>query len=105
MDKETLKEKLVALNMKIDTVTDLFYQQKDVEANETMKFVIDDMMNVANGLDSYAKNNKGFAFDSNKFLTILKQILEAMAKKDYVLMADVLKYDFSEIINGYIESL
>lgn len=105
MDRAALKERLTALNMKIDKVSDLFYQQKDSEGLEAMKFVIDDMMSAASGLDACARADNCFSFDANGFLGVLKQALDAMAKKDYVMLSDVLKYDLSEILSKYIEAL
>ncbi len=105
MDRGALVEKLTSLGMKIDKVSDLFYQQKDSEGLEAMKYVIDDMMGVASGLDSYAKADRTFTFDANEFLAVLKQALDSMAKKDYVMLSDVLKYDLSEILSKYKEAL
>ena len=78
-----------------DTV-DLFYQQKDAEALKKFEIVIGGMMNSMDALVEYRNDNESFEFDEQRISNTLTEAMNALQDGDFVLLADILQYDFLE---------
>lgn len=78
----------------INKTADLYYQSKEVEGNKAMQEVI---VNLTGFVDSV--NDERVI---NDILDKLKEALQAMEDKDYVYLADLLKYEIGEVINEYV---
>lgn len=86
----------------IDDMTELFYQQKKNEALAKMNDVLDNILKVN---DTIAQINDISDEDRQRLVVILGEAVKAMESKDYVLLADILKYDMIDILNEYKQSL
>lgn len=86
----------------IDDMTELFYQQKKNEALAKMNDVLDNILKVN---DTIAQINDISDEDRQRLVVILGEAVKAMESKDYVLLADILKYDMTDILNEYKQFL
>ena len=84
---------------------ELFYQQKEKEALDSFGALIDRLMEAMNTLFSYKKEHEDFEVDERKLTTSLKDALAAMEEKDYILLADILQYDFLEYMQELVGQL
>ena len=86
----------------ISDMSELFYQQKTNEALNSMNILLDNIMNIG----AYIDNNADMSLeDKNKIVVILSETLNSMEMKDYILLADILKYDMSEVLREYKDRL
>lgn len=72
----------------INKMTELFYQQKNKEAMKIMDNVLNCLVEVSNHVAEREMSQNG-----NNILAILANSLKAYEEKDYVLLADILRYD------------
>lgn len=84
---------------------ELFYQQKEKEALDAFGVLIDKLMAAMDTLFSYKKEHEDFEVDEKKLTTSLKDALAAMEEKDYILLADILQYDFLEYMQELVGQL
>ena len=86
----------------IDEMTELFYQQKRNDALAKMNEVLDHILEV-NEVIATVENITDE--DKQHIVTVLGEAVKAMESKDYVLLADILKYDMIDILNEYKQLL
>ena len=101
MYKEEVAEALETLKHNLE----LFYQQKNEEAlaknNENIE-LIDKIITI---LVKIQEDEKAVECDENKLLTTLRETVAAMEQRDYILMADIIQYDFVEYVQDILESI
>lgn len=78
----------------INKTSELYYQSKESEGNKSMQELI---VNLTGFVDSV--NDECVI---NDILDKLKEALQAMEDRDYVYLADLLKYEIGEVINEYV---
>ena len=78
----------------IDKVSNLYYQDREDEAGSIMQNLIVNLTAFVVNLDDEEK--------INEILEKLREALKAMEDKDYVYLADLLKYEIGEIVSEYI---
>lgn len=98
-----MKNSIEATINSIDEVTELFYQQKDKEGyvkfEETLNFLV--LI-----LDSMENDKEGnFNIDHQGFNEKLVEAMKALEEKDTVLLADILKYEISEMLDDLASNL
>ncbi len=82
----------------ITGITELLYQQKPSEA----LVVMDSMLNAITELSVNLSRTDGIPEeDKGKLVVVLGEALSAMEKKDYVLLADILQYDMTDLLDEY----
>lgn len=91
------------VQIQIEEVTDNFYQQRTQEGYQALIHVIDSITEI---MDIIEKNEEVSEFmdENKKLLSSLQSIIEAMTNQDTVLLADILKYDVSEILNKIMDA-
>lgn len=97
-----LKEQIQQLEQQIDTVSELFYQQKDSEGYSQLDAVV---VNVAKVIETVYTANPGdeAAIEKiDKLTTVLHETMGAMEDKDTILLADMLKYEILEVLQSLI---
>lgn len=82
----------------VNLMTDMFYQQKNNEAMNLMNTVLDSVMAISAMLPQVETLEEA---ESNKLLKVLEEAVVAMENKDYVLLADILKYDMIDVLELY----
>ena len=82
----------------INTMTELFYQQKTNEAIAGMNALLDSILIIS---EVIAKNDGIMEEEKSKLVLVLNAALEAMQQADYVLLADILKYDMNDVLIDY----
>lgn len=93
---EVLKEKIQNTIKEIDSVVELFYQQKEQDGYIELEKVVLNIMDTVNQIFSYQQQNPEFLVDEDGLTEALKETLSAMEEKDAILVADVLKYEVIE---------
>ena len=78
----------------IDKVSILYYLDREDEAGSIMQNLIVNLTAFVDNLDDEEK--------INEILEKLREALKAMEDKDYVYLADLLKYEIGEIVSEYI---
>ena len=78
----------------IDKVSNLYYQDREDEAGSILQNLIVNLTAFVDNLDDEEK--------INEILEKLREALKAMEDKDYVYLADLLKYEIGEIVSEYI---
>lgn len=86
----------------IDEMTELFYQQKKNDALAKMNVVLDNILRVS---EAVAPTEGITEEGKQRIVIVLGEAVKAMESKDYVLLADILKYDMIDILNEYKQSL
>lgn len=95
------KDSVVKILGSIEKTVEMFYQQKQQQGLSEFEDVIVDIARMVDILFKYKAENEGFSLDEKKVLSILEESEKALLDKDYVLLADILQYDFV----GYIEEI
>lgn len=102
---KVLQESIDAVIKRIDENTNLFYQNKKnngyEELNETLRLISD----VIEEILSYEQRIFGKKVSEQKLVGILSDALNALEKRDELLLSDVLQYDLKELFVQYQESL
>ena len=78
----------------IEQTSLLYYQNNEAEAGKSMQKLITNLTGFVDALDDEQK--------INEILDRLREALQAMEDRDYVYLADLLKYEIGEIISEYI---
>lgn len=95
MDK--LEKSIIELKEKIECVTNNFYQQKNEAGYQDLIITIDNISKVLFIIENQYEPSK-FQEINYKFKNVLEDIMEAMNNKDTILIADILSYDFSDML-------
>jgi hypothetical protein len=81
----------------IDTVTKLFYGQKEAEGYQQLESVL---ISITNAIDVIYKlkeeDESTNKIQQDEFVGTLSEALNAMENRDSILLADILQYDIKE---------
>ena len=84
---------------------ELFYQQKNEEALAKNNENIELIEKIITTLVKIQEDEKVVECDENKLLKVLRDTVAAMEQRDYILMADIIQYDFVEYVQDILESI
>jgi hypothetical protein len=101
----SLKEQLEQNMTEIEKVVEMFYQQKTQEAYLRLDTVLADFSAVIEQLFAYQQEHPESEIDAACLLDALKEALSAMEERDAILVADVLKYELLEKLEGIVAAL
>ncbi|WP_313131388.1 hypothetical protein [Anaerocolumna sp.] len=87
----------------IDQTTKLFYQQKTKEGYEELESTLNFLANTMDGIFTYIKAGKNIGADENKLVQLLTDSMNAMEKKDTILLSDILQYELKELLENILE--
>lgn len=77
---------------KIMSISDAFYQNKTGIGTEQLPEVIKDLTVIVPQLSS---EQQGI------YMAVLKNMMEAMEMKDYIMLADIMTFDITELLEQY----
>ena len=87
----------------IEEITEFFYQQKNNSGYQKLIPVIDSLTKVVDEI-SELEQESSLVEKKDRFKGILNDAMEAMVNNDTILLADILKYDISEILTEVLNS-
>lgn len=93
-----MKDKLDNLIKRIERMSELFYQQKNVEGFEYLDQVLVELMQSMNELYNIKFEDNSMECDKIEINDILTRIMKAMEVKDTVLIADIFFHELSVIL-------
>lgn len=102
---ENLLEEINALTLKLDTISDFFYQQKDAEGYQGVNLILKDIEVCFAKVLQYKAENGNLEFDEKNFIKTLEECISALEQKDTVLLADILNYDIKDAFTELSEQL
>ncbi|WP_157832993.1 hypothetical protein [Desulfofundulus thermocisternus] len=101
--KETVRELLLNLIDRIDSITALYDAGEGAKANERMVFLTDDMSVLAEGVRILEGENFNVSIeDLNRKLDMLVQQFE---NEDYLFVSDLLKYELKPLFEQWCEEI
>lgn len=100
-----LKTKITEIMQQIDSVTELFYQQKEQEGYSALNELLPNLVAGVDAIYQYKQQHDEIPFDEQELQTALVDAMNALEEKDTVLLADVLKYDIYEKYEAVAEAL
>ncbi len=83
----------------IEEVSELFYMQKINDATMKLDSLLLHISIIISEVQDIKNNGNNIEFDENKFNSILTDALSALELKDYILLADIFKYDLTESLS------
>ena len=89
----------------LETTLELFYQQKNLEALNGFESVLGKVSSAVDSVFQYKESHDDFQFDEEKLTGVLTEAMGALEENDFILMADVLQYDFVEYMNELVEQM
>lgn len=101
---EKMKNNLYNIIMELGKISENLYQQRIQEGYDLLNIGLGHIMDLLESVFNI-KKNQDIAFDENKMLNNLKLAMDAMEKKDNVLLADILIYDISEQLQELANTL
>ena len=102
---EEIRQQIEQNISEIDTVVEMFYQQKTQEAYGQLDLVLGKLMATIETAVVYQQKHTEVKIDITGLTEALKEALSAMEEKDAILMADVLKYEVIEKLEAMIGNL
>ena len=102
--KDLKKEIETGIN-DLDSIVEMFYQQKVQEAYSELNTALGKIMEITEVVQNYTAQNSDKEINMDILLNALKETLSAMEERDVVLVADVLKYEVIEKLNDIAEQI
>jgi hypothetical protein len=99
-----LQTKVKQVINEINEITDLLYQQKLQEGYVILNRSLGNIMIIMEDIYQL-RQIRELPFDDNSMIDKLKSAMEAMEKKDSVLLADILIYEIAEQFNEVVNLL
>ena len=94
-----LKKEIETVINDLDSIVEMFYQQKVQEAYSELNTALGKIMEITEVVQNYTAQNSDKEINMDILLNALKETLSAMEERDVVLVADVLKYEVIEKLN------
>lgn len=98
---EHLKEQIQNTVRRINEVTELLYQKKN---NEAFSRFDDVLLMLASLAEEIFSANEVVSEEKASFLKLLKEAMNAMENKDFILLSDILQYDIIELLENIIRA-
>lgn len=93
------KGSVKTIKEKIEIVSNLLYQQNLNEAFSELMVLINELSQLYTYLFNQENADILSNLDQNQLLSILNEAMNALEKRDDVLLADVLNYDLTDFLN------
>lgn len=90
--KKNIQERIQSM----DAITELFYQQQDSKGLEVLNAELPKLVTVIDEMYLYKQEHEEIPFEDAQMNETLQQMLASLEDKDYVLLADVIKYEMIE---------
>lgn len=100
-----LKKEIETVINDLDSIVEMFYQQKVQEAYSELNTALGKIMEITEVVQNYTAQNSDKEINMDILLNVLKETLSAMEERDVVLVADVLKYEVIEKLNDIAEQI
>ena len=100
-----LKKEIETVINDLDSIVEMFYQQKVQEAYSELNTALGKIMEITEVVQNYTAQNSDKEINMHILLNALKETLSAMEERDVVLVADVLKYEVIEKLNDIAEQI
>lgn len=100
-----LKKEIETVINDLDSIVEMFYQQKVQEAYSELNTALGNIMEITEVVQNYTAQNSDKEINMDILLNALKETLSAMEERDVVLVADVLKYEVIEKLNDIAEQI
>lgn len=98
-----IKKMIQDIDLDIEQVVEEFYQQKTQDAYQHLNGTIEKMLVLVDKIAMIQKEQIENAIDGGDLLNALKETVSAMEEKDFILVADVLKYEVQEKLKDLME--
>ena len=95
-----LKKEIETVINDLDSIVEMFYQQKVQEAYSELNTALGKIMEITEVVQNYTAQNSDKEINMDILLNALKETL-----RDVVLVADVLKYEVIEKLNDIAEQI
>jgi len=99
---ENIKITIDEVLRNIEQMADKFYQQKQNEGYSLLVPTIDTLVHITDYLSNVDQTNQISEYNI-LIMNLLKDASEALINKDGVLLADILKYDISDVLKHLLE--
>ena len=100
-EKEVMKNEMEEIKEDID----IFYQQRTGEGLKKFDCVLDKVSNIVNCLFGYKEKHEEFSLNEERMKESLTEAMNALEERDFILLADILQYDFIEYVEELIEEM
>lgn len=100
-----LKKEIETVINDLDSIVEMFYQQKVQEAYSELNTALGKIMEITEVVQNYTAQNSDKEINMDILLNALNETLSAMEERDVVLVADVLKYEVIEKLNDIAEQI
>lgn len=90
--KKNIQERIQSM----DAIAELFYQQQDGKGMEELNAELPRLVTAIDEMYLYKQEHEDMLFDDTQINEALQQMLSSMEEKDYILLADVIKYEMIE---------
>ncbi|MCH5267644.1 MAG: hypothetical protein J1E62_04790 [Lachnospiraceae bacterium] len=97
-----LKEQIQQIEQQIETVSELFYQQKNAEGYSQLESIIVNVAKVVETVYTANPDDAAVMEKINKLTSVLQETMESMEDKDTILLADMLKYELPEVLQSLL---
>lgn len=94
-----LKELVINSKGLISITTDLFYQQREKEGLRNLEELITILAELVSEIISLKSKGMDIELDENQLLNIITDALNALEKKDTILLSDILQYELKELLD------
>lgn len=92
------KEYIEEIKLRVKETAELFYQQKSAQGFAVLPEILTLFSNAASILYEWQNANEIKGFDLNQYLDKLTQAMNALENKDEVLLADILNYEITDVL-------
>jgi len=100
-----LKKEIVNAIELINATTELFYQDKKEQGYDKLGLTLSELIPVINQIIEYKGQNNSIDVNEAKLVELLSNAMNAMEKKDVILLSDILKYELIDTLDRVIISL
>ncbi len=88
-----------SIKEKIEIISNLLYQQNQNEAFSQLLVLINELSILSTHLFGQENEDILSNVEQNRLLSTLNEAMNALEKKDGVLLADILNYDLTDLLN------
>lgn len=101
---EMLKKKIEDILESTNEITDLFYQQNEQEGYRLFNEYISKLMDLVNNILLY-KEECQLEFNDKVFNQTLMSVINALEKRDTIMVSDILQYELGEQLQELLSKL
>lgn len=99
--KKNIQERIQSM----DAIAELFYQQQDGKGMEELSAELPRLVTAIDEMYLYKQEHEEMLFEDTQINEALQQMLSSMEEKDYVMLADVIKYEMIEKFQAIADGL